>query len=268
MKCIVMNTPQLQTLLRPRIQLSRWTAFCCVIALCAATLATHAQGQPPAAASESEGTPADKYREAAVERWENDIRKLEALDATQQDQAGSVLYIGSSSIRLWDTVAEDMAPYPAIKRGYGGARYTDLAVFAPRLIKPHQFKAMVMFVANDVTGGGGDTPLDEIERLVRYIIGVARNHQPNAELFIVEVTPTNSRYQAWDKIRQVNARLREIALTEDNTHFIPTAEYYLDAEGKPRGEFFRDDQLHLNREGYRRWSKLIRRRLDDFLVDK
>ncbi|XZE52955.1 GDSL-type esterase/lipase family protein [Planctomycetaceae bacterium SH139] len=209
--------------------------------------------------------PNDKYRPKAEARWQADIDKLTALNDAEPSATDSVLYIGSSSIRLWETVAEDMAPYPAIKRGYGGARYTDLSVFARQLIEPHRFRAMVMFVANDVTGEEQDTPLEEIETLVRSIIAVARGHQPNAELFIVEVTPSQSRFQAWPQIRQVNALLREVALTETNTHFIPTAEYFLDAGGQPRTEFFRDDQLHLNRAGYTRWAKLIRRHLDDFL---
>ncbi len=209
--------------------------------------------------------PSDKYRAKAEARWQADIDKLTALNDAETTNPDSVLYIGSSSIRLWETVAEDMAPYPAIKRGYGGARYTDLSVFARQLIEPHQFRAMVMFVANDVTGGDNDTPLDELEKLVRSIIAVARGHQPDAQLFIVEVTPSQSRFQAWPQIRQVNAVLREVAFTETNTHFIPTAEYFLDASGQPRTEFFRDDQLHLNRAGYARWARLIRRRLDDFL---
>lgn len=223
----------------------------------------------PAVAQESAGIDEEKllapYRAAAMDRWDKDVRALEALDRTEQDPEDAVLLIGSSSIRLWDTAAEDLAPYPIIRRGYGGAKFTDEAVFARRLIEPHRFRAMVLFVANDVTGGANDTPPAKIEQLVRHIVAVARQREPEAQLFIVEVTPTRSRFGAWDKIRKVNEVLREIALTEDNTHFVPTAEYYLDAAGQPREELFRDDQLHQNREGYVLWGKLIRRRLDDFL---
>jgi hypothetical protein len=205
------------------------------------------------------------YRDAATERWDADIRRLEALDQNQADPEDAVLLIGSSSIRLWETAAADLDPYPVIRRGYGGAKYTDLAVFAKRLIEPHQFRGMVMFVANDVTGGAGDTTLEELRRLVEYILEVAHRHQPAAQLFIVEVTPTRSRWDAWEQIRGVNALLREIALTTSHTHFIPTAEFYLDTAGQPREELFRDDQLHLNRAGYRRWGAQIRHRLDAFL---
>src|SRR5690606_37688578 len=108
-----------------------------------------------------------------------------------------------------------------------------------------------------------DLSLTEIERLARYVVGVSRAHQPDAPVLLVEVTPTSSRYRVWPQIRRVNDLLREITLTEPNTYFIPTAEYYLDAENKPVDRYFRGDRLHLNEQGYAVWSALIKRRLDE-----
>ena len=207
----------------------------------------------------------DAYREAATKKWQKDITALEKLDATETDPAGGILLIGSSSIRRWEKSAVDMAPYQTIRRGYGGAKYSDLAVFAERIIQPHQFRAVVMFVGNDVTGSKEDRTPDEVEELVRYIVSVCRNHQPDSPILIVEVTPTLKRLEAWPEIRQLNARLREIALTEPNTYFVATAEHYLDKDDQPRGELFVEDRLHQNEAGYAIWAGLIRRRLDEVL---
>lgn len=206
-----------------------------------------------------------KYAEAAEKRWASEMARIDKLNETETHPADSVLFIGSSSIRLWDTIQNDVAPYKPIQRGYGGARYSDLAVFAERLIKPHRYQAMVVFVGNDVTGSDADLSLTEIERLARYVVGVSRAHQPQAPVLLVEVTPTSSRYRVWPQIRRVNDLLREIAMTEPNTYFIPTAEYYLDANNKPVDRYFRSDLLHLNEQGYAVWSKLITRRLDEVI---
>jgi len=205
------------------------------------------------------------YRAAAVARWEEDIRTLEALDAVEENPADAVLFIGSSSIRRWNTIATDMAPYRVIQRGYGGAKYSDLAVFAERLLHPHQYRAVVVFVANDISGTPYDHSPQQVEQWVRYIVGVSRQHQPEAPVLLIEVTPTESRFAVWPQIRRVNERLREIALTTADTYFIATAEHYLDPYDEPRSELFVADKLHLNSDGYDLWSMLIRRRLDEVL---
>ena len=222
--------------------------------------------QQPAAESKSDGEAfLDDYREAATERWEEEIRKLETKDRERADPPDPILFIGSSSIRRWDSIVTDMAPYKVIQRGYGGSKFSNVAVFARRLIEPHEYRAMGVFVANDVVGKPTDHSLEQIELFVRHIIRVSKSHQPSAPVFLIEVTPTARRWEAWPKIRQVNALLRELALTTPGIHFIATADYYLDPQGQPRTELFVEDQLHLNEAGYDLWSRLIRRRIDDVL---
>lgn len=205
----------------------------------------------------------ESYRVAAVDRWEEEIEKLEQRDANEEDPADAILFIGSSSIRRWDEIAVDMAPYRTIQRGYGGSKYSDVAVFAERLICPHQYRALVIFVGNDVSGKPGDHSPQAVESLVRYIVGVSHRHRSDAPVLLIEVTPTEKRWEVWPKIRRVNDRLREVALSSANTYFVATAGHFLDPSGHPRSELFVDDQLHLNSDGYDLWSNLIRRRLDE-----
>ncbi len=204
-------------------------------------------------------------REQATKRWQKEIEALEALDQTENHTADEILMIGSSSVRLWKDVSVDMAPYRVIRRGYGGARYSDLAVFAERLIHPHAYRAMVVFVANDITGDPNDPSVDQVEQWVRHIVEVSQRHQPDAPVMIIEVTPTEKRFDHWPKIRRLNARLREIALATPKVFFTSTADHYLDSSGNPMPEFFVEDKLHLNAQGYDVWAELIRAHLDHVL---
>ncbi len=220
--------------------------------------ATPAVDTPPAAVYAP-------YEAAAVKRWESDIAALEKLDQQQTHPADAVLFVGSSSIRLWETMAEDMWPYDTIRRGYGGAKFSDVAVFAKRLIEPHQYRALVLFAANDITGGEHDLTPAQVAELLRHVIHVSRAHQPDAPIFVLEVTPTESRWKVWPQIRQLNAAMRDVCLTEPNTYLIPTSEYFLDEENQPISKLFRSDRLHLTHDGYKVWSGILKRRFEEIL---
>lgn len=209
--------------------------------------------------------PIAAYRQAAVERWEEEIRKLEKLDQTEADPEHAILFLGSSSIRLWTELAEDMKPWPTIRRGYGGAKFSDLAVYIDRLVQPHQFDALVVFVANDISGKDADKTPPEVLRLVRYTVQKVRQKNPHQPIFFIAITPTSSRFAVWEKIREANRLIQEYSATDETLHYIDTAAHYLGSDGKPRDELFRKDQLHLNRDGYRIWATLIRAKLEEVL---
>lgn len=198
----------------------------------------------------------------ATRRWGADIAALEARDRSESHPPDSVLLLGSSTIRLWDTVSRDLAPYHPIPRGFGGARFSDVAVFAPRLISPHRFRALILFVANDVTGGPDDASPEQVAGWFDHIIQVARAVQPAAEIFCVEITPTPARWAAWPQIRAANRALARVCARRPGVHFIPTAHAYLDAAGQPAADLFQEDRLHLNALGYRLWSAILKSHLD------
>ena len=118
----------------------------------------------------------DKYRTAAVERWGDAIAQLELKDKIETHPGNSILFVGSSSIRRWDEIGADMAPYHPIQRGYGGAKWSDVAIFAERLISPHTFRAVVFFVGNDITGRADDKSPEEVTGLFSYVLGRVREH--------------------------------------------------------------------------------------------
>lgn len=195
---------------------------------------------------------------AARERWAEDIARLKEKDALEKHPADAVLFLGSSSIRRWETIARDMAPYHPIQRGYGGARYADLAVFAPELMTPHRFRALVVYAGNDVVGKEDDPEPSQVAAWFRLVADAARAHQPEAAVFCVEITPTPKRWEARAKVAEVNAALRAVCEADPKLHFIPTAASYLDSNGGPRAELFVEDRLHQNEAGYRIWSGLIK----------
>ena len=174
----------------------------------------------------------------------------------------AVLFAGSSSIRLWSSLEKDMAPYPVIQRGFGGSKLSDLAVYASRIVDPHPCSAIVLFVANDITGSDQDKSPQEVAALFRIILKTIRKTHPETPVFWIAVTPTAARWSVWDKIQEVNNRISDFCDKTDNTWFIRTDFAFLDGNGKPRTELFIEDKLHLNQQGYAAWTLIVKKELE------
>ncbi len=197
---------------------------------------------------------------ADAKKWEKDVAKLSATNS-QDGSKDAILCLGSSSFRLWDTIATDMAPYAIVRRAYGGAKYCDLAIHTPKLVDGLQFRAAMIFIGNDITGTEKDKEPDEIVRLAKSVLTTVRKQNPEAPIFFIAVTPTPSRFQHWSKIAQANQSLEKFAASESNAFFVATQEKYLNASGEPRPELFVKDMLHQNQEGYAIWSSILKESL-------
>jgi lysophospholipase L1-like esterase len=207
-------------------------------------------------------SPISKYRHLPeVLSWENDIKNFEQLDKSENYQGDAILFAGSSSIRLWTSLEKDMAPYHIIQRGYGGARLSDFAVYTSRIIDPHPCKAIVLFVANDITGSDQDKKPEEVATLFRNVLKTTRKSHPNTPVFWIEITPTASRWKVWPEIQKANSLIKGICNMGKNTYFITTSYAFLNEKGLPENELFREDQLHLNEKGYAVWTGIIRKGL-------
>lgn len=209
--------------------------------------------------------PIAKYRAAAIERWEEEIQKLEQLDKQEADPDHAILFTGSSSIRRWTDMPKHMHPWATIRRGYGGARFSDLGVFIHRIVDPHEFDALVIFVGNDISGSERDKEPEEVLRLYQFIVSQVREKHALQPIFCIGVTPTSSRFDVWEQINQANQLIKEYSEATDNLYFIDTAQHYLDKQGKPRDELFVKDRLHLNEDGYLLWAKIIKGALSEVL---
>ena len=198
----------------------------------------------------------EPYRERS-EKWQEDVAKLAVGNATDGG-AEHVLFLGSSSFRLWDTIHEDLAPVKVVKRAYGGARFRDLAIYTPELIAGLRFSKAVIFIANDITGKENeDTDPETTSKLARLVIAQLRSEHPEVPIHLVAVTPTPVRYKHWPRIQVTNVMLRKIAETTPGVFYIPTAYAFLDRDGHPRAELFKEDRLHLNSIGYQIWARIL-----------
>jgi len=198
-----------------------------------------------------------------VLHWETDIARFDSLNAVEYSGPGTLLVTGSSSIRLWDSIHADLAPYNVMQRGYGGAKLSDFNHYAERIIKPHPFRAIMIFIANDIAGGEQDRTPREVFLMFRELVNTIRERNPGTPVCWIEVTPTPSRWHASQQIRRASDLIRDYCDRHDDLHFIDTYDHFITDSGIPDSTLFRKDMLHLNREGYRLWASIQLEALSD-----
>ena len=193
--------------------------------------------------------------------FESEVQELEALtDYKKLDNY--LLFLGSSSIRRWNNITKQMAPYKVVKRGYGGAHFYDLIHFTDRLVSPHQkARALICFVANDISGKDIDLSPREVFRLFKYFTRQVHGLHPELPIYFIEITPTPSRWKFWDQISKVNSKVQQYAASHSMINFISTQKKFLGPNGRPLSYLYVSDSLHLSDKAYHLWSEIIKDKL-------
>ncbi len=87
-------------------------------------------------------------------QYEKEIKAFEASDRTNPPPQNAILFLGSSSIRKWTTLAQDFPGKPVINRGFGGSQIPDSTALAERIIFPYSPRLIVFYAGdNDLAAG-------------------------------------------------------------------------------------------------------------------
>ena len=206
-----------------------------------------------ATAAEKAGAAPPQSRGA---RWEKEIRAFEEADKAEPPPKGAALFTGSSTIRLWKTLADDFPGHKVINRGFGGSQIADVTYFADRIIVPYEPKQVFLRAGgNDVHGGKlpGEVAADFAE-----FVRVVHGRLPDAEIVYVAVSPAPSRWGENDKYVALNKAIREMAVNMSRVSFVDSYDVSLTPDGRGRPELFVADRLHFNADGYKLLAEHVR----------
>ena len=186
--------------------------------------------------------------------WEADMQRFEAADAQSPPPRGGVLFIGSSSIRFWDTLAQDFPGVPVINRGFGGSELRDSTWYADRIIVPYAPRQILIY-AGDNDLNAGRTPQQLRADFIAFVERVRRD-LPKAKIAYISNKPSPSRAQLLPVQRAANTLIAAEA-KRLGVDYIDIFTPMLDASGQPDESLFVEDRLHMNRAGYVIWQRAI-----------
>ncbi len=192
---------------------------------------------------------------ARFERWEKDIQAFEQRDKDKPAPKDAVLFAGSSSIRQWD-VAKSFPDLEVVNRGFGGSQIADSTHFAARIILPHRPRAVVLYAGdNDLAAGKApEQVLADFQAFVRAV----HKELPKTKVLFLAVKPSPKREKLMDAQRKANGLIEAFCKQDERLLYVDVFTPMLDKDGKPRPELFVKDMLHLNEEGYRLWTALLK----------
>jgi lysophospholipase L1-like esterase len=192
---------------------------------------------------------------AAAEPYADEIANFLAADRVAPPAPHGVLFVGSSTIRMWPALRADFPGVPVIQRGFGGSELSDVVHYASRIVIPYKPRLIILYAGdNDIAvGKKAKTVFGEYVEFVRAV----EHALPDTRIAFVSVKPSIARWGLIDEIRSTNSMVRNFAAKDPRLLYIDTYTPMLGADGKPRKELFVEDGLHMNDAGYALWREVL-----------
>ncbi|MDX1933141.1 MAG: SGNH/GDSL hydrolase family protein [Capsulimonadales bacterium] len=188
--------------------------------------------------------------------WEKAIVAFETADREKgTPPPGGILFVGSSSIVQWKTLATDFPGLPTINRGFGGSHIPDSTFYAARIVLPYAPKTVVLYAGdNDIAAG--HTSAQVTGDFQTFALKI-RSALPEAKILYLAIKPSPSRWKFQDRIQAANKNIADWIGTQKNMAFVDVHTPMLGENGEPRPELYVADRLHLSPEGYKLWTQVL-----------
>ena len=239
-----------------------WRAVC--VAVMAGWLAA-----APALAKEAEAAAPEPTENVIVEgvtftpeqqklKWYPSFQRWAQQDAKEMPDKDSVLVIGSSSIVMWKTIKNDLAPAKVVHRGFGGSTMAQVLKMLDFFQRYPSDTVLVYEGDNDLASKL--TPEEFLAQAKELVAGL-RETNPDVRIYFISVKPSIRRAHLMEKMAKANTLVKAMCEADPNLEFIDVYTPMLNAEGQPKPEIFLKDDLHMAPEGYVIWTEAVREKL-------
>lgn len=187
--------------------------------------------------------------------FQKNIKAFDKQDTVENVQAGSNLFVGSSSITNWKDIASYFPKSYVINRGFGGSKFEDLLYYADRVIMPYKPARIFIYEGdNDIAANLDAETLIRQAKTLRKKIAEAF---PSVMVVFISPKPSVVRWHLKDKYIKFNKALKKYASKEKLTAFADVWTPMLDENGEVFKDIFLKDNLHMKANGYEIWQKVL-----------
>lgn len=238
-----------------RLSWAMMRPFLLVTVLLALVVQSSAIPAAPQFASATSITQASQAKTVS-DPWEKEIRAFEEQDKAAPPPSDAALFIGSSSIRLWKTLASDFPEIPVINRGFGGSEIADSTRFVERIVVPYKPRLIVLYAgSNDINSGKSPTQVRG-----DFVDFVSKVHAslPDVMIAFISINPAQSRWSQQGRVQEANRLIADYSRRERNLVFLNSYPAFLGPNGMPQKSLYIGDNLHLSAEGYAVWKATLK----------
>ncbi len=200
-----------------------------------------------------------------AEGFKKDIAAFVAADAKSPPAPGGILFVGSSTIRLWQpTMAEQFPGLPWINRGFGGGRTWECLYFFDEIVAPYKPRLIVYFCGTNDTVDPKRSPESTVQN-TKAFLDLVHSRLPGTRVLYLSLTKSPSRRNVWDKMDAINRDMADVIKADPAATWFDMNSLVFDEKGEPRIDLYREDLLHLNAAGYTALTNAIRPLIDEQL---
>jgi lysophospholipase L1-like esterase len=187
----------------------------------------------------------------------NEIQEFKQQDSLQMPPKQAILFVGSSSFRMWSNMQEMLPEYTVINRGFGGSNLLDLKYYLHDIVFPYEPKQIIIYsgendIASDTVGA------QEVLQRFDDVFKLIRAEMPEVPIVYVSIKPSPSRERYMPVMRESNELIKTYLKDQPNTTYVDVYKPMLQKNGKPRTDIFIQDNLHMNEKGYAIWVKALK----------
>ena len=189
--------------------------------------------------------------------FEKEINAFEQQDKTSPPPKKSILFTGSSSIKLWQTLQTDFPDKKVLNRGFGGSKLTEVIYFADRAIIPYKPKQIIIYAGENDVASGKVTAQEVHDRFVTLFTKI-RKSLPKTPIVFISMKPSPSRRKFLPITMEANELIKNYIGKQKRAQYLDIYTPMLDANGEIKGELFRADSLHMSPKGYEIWTEKLK----------
>lgn len=188
-------------------------------------------------------------------RFSDDIIVIKNYDKIYEPAKDPIIFVGSSSIRKWNSLQQMFGKYNVINRGIGGAVIDDIHFYLKELVFDYQPRQIVIYVGENDLPDDAKTP-DTILNKTKSLFSAIRQQFPHVPVVYIALKPSPVRDKYLQKCKETNSLIRRFISTQPKASFVDIFTPML-KNGKSRPELFVSDMLHMNEKGYEIWKAAI-----------
>lgn len=171
------------------------------------------------------------------------------------DYQESVVFTGSSSIRMWADLATDFPNHKVVNAGFGGSQAVDLLHYVDELVLAYRPKYVFIYEGDNDISSGKETEV--IMETLNLIVTEIKLALPETEIILIGAKPSISRWELVDKYKDLNTEMVKYSTVTEGVQYADVWTGMLGADKKPLPDIFLEDNLHMKRKGYEIWAKEI-----------
>tara|TARA_R110002074_G_scaffold402328_1_gene607265 strand:- start:312 stop:1007 length:696 start_codon:yes stop_codon:yes gene_type:complete len=186
----------------------------------------------------------------------NEVKTITAkYDTIWDTSKETIVFTGSSSVRLWNKLENSFPNHQIVNSGFGGSQSTDLLYFLNDLVLSYNPKKVFIYEGdNDLWAKKRPKQvLDTTEEIIRRI----KTSNSSTQIILIAAKPSISRWKIRGKYKSLNRKFERLAKKDAQIDYVDVWHPMLN-DRKLKTDIFIEDGLHMNQKGYDIWYEAIK----------